>query len=226
MRFLLFLLLFLPCCGSLPPLAVPPGENPERWREEITALIETRPTLEQPVVFVGSSSIRLWKSLAVDMDPLPVINFGFGGSRIFDSIYWLDALLDGVRPRALVVFSGTNDLAGENPREPGYVVDQFDALVERFRALGHEVPLLYIAISPTPAREPQLTRVLDVNRRIAARCAQGRGLHFMDTASALLDANGRPDPQWFVADRLHLNASGYASWAETVRPALLEALRD
>jgi lysophospholipase L1-like esterase len=154
------------------------------------------------------------------MEPLPVHNVGFGGSRRCDSVSWLETLLAGMQPRALVVFSGTNDLAGDEPRSADYLLDQFDALVTRFRALGHDAPLLYIAISPTPSREQHLARVLDVNQRIAARCAQDPRLHFIDTASALLDANGRPDPKWFVSDRLHLNADGYAAWAQTVRPAL------
>lgn len=96
----------------------------------------------------------------------------------------------------------------------------------RMRALGHDVPLLYIAISPTPSRERHLDLVLEVNRQIAACCADDPQLHFVDTASALLDENGRPDPRWFVADRLHLNPDGYASWTSTVRPALERVLGD
>lgn len=210
----------------LETLTIPAGEQPERWEAEIQASIAARGEVERPLIFYGSSSIRLWGSLAEDMAPFEVVNHGFGGSRIFDAVYWLEAVLEDVQPRALVVFSGTNDLAGESPREVDYLVQQFDALVARMRALGHDVPLFYLAISPTPARERHLERVLEANRRLAARCADDPQLHFVDTASALLDADGRPDPHWFVADRLHLNADGYASWTATLRPALERALRD
>lgn len=210
--------------GPLAAPSIPAGEQPERWRDEIEASIAARPELDEPVVFLGSSSIRLWQTLDEDLAPIPVVNHGFGGSRIFDSVYWLDRVLDGIQPRALVVFAGTNDLAGDAPREPEWIAARFDELVARLRALGHDVPLLYVAISPTPARARHLERVLQTNRLIAARCADDPQLHFVDTASALLDADGRPDPQWFVADRLHLNAQGYAHWTATIRPALDRAL--
>ena len=228
MRFLLFLplLSLLAGCSAptvapdLLPLEVPAGERPEAWAADIEQLIAGRPAVDEPVVFLGSSSIRLWRSLEADMAPIPVINCGFGGSRIFDSVYWLEDLLHGLEPRALVVFAGTNDITGDRPRDADYMVTMFDALVARLRALGHDVPLLYIAISPTPSRERHLDLVLEVNRRIAARCAEDQQLHFVDTATALLKADGRPDPKWFVADQLHLNADGYASWTATIRPAL------
>lgn len=207
-------------------LTIPAGEQPQRWEAEIQASIAARGDVQRPLVFVGSSSVRLWGSLAEDMAPFEAVNHGFGGSRIFDAVFWLEAVLEAVKPRALVVFSGTNDLAGEAPREVDYLVQQFDALVARMRALGHDVPLFYLAISPTPARERHLERVLEANRRLAARCADDPQLHFVDTASALLDADGRPDPRWFVADRLHLNADGYASWTATLRPALQRVLAD
>lgn len=228
MRFLLLLL--LTACAQAPAeleaLVIPEGANPQAWQGEIEALVAKRADLDRPVVFLGSSSIRLWSSLETDMAPLPVINYGFGGSKIFDSVYWLETLLEGIEPRALVVFSGTNDIAGDHPREPQWIAEQFDALVTRFRALGHDAPLYYIAISPTPSRERHLERVLDTNRLIAERCAQDRRLHFIDTASALLDSAGRPDPKWFVSDRLHLNADGYASWTARIRPALEGSLAD
>ncbi len=206
------------------PVTVLAGEDPSRWAEEIRRSVAARPDHREPVVFLGSSSIRRWATLAEDMAPTPVVNHGFGGSKIFDAVYWLDTVLDGLQPRALVVFSGTNDIAGDDPREPEWIAERFVDLVERLRALGHGVPVLYISISPTPARERHLARVTETNRLIAARCAADPHLYFVDTGTALLDADGRPDPRWFVADRLHLNAQGYAAWTATIRPALARAL--
>lgn len=206
------------------PLLTPAGENPTAWAAEIARSIEARPDHDRPIVFLGSSSIRLWSTLAEDMAPLPVVNHGFGGSRIHDAIHWLGPVLEGLEPRALVVFSGTNDLAGDTPRDPAYVAERFDALVQHLRALGHDVPLLYLAISPTPSRERHLDRVLETNQLIAARCAADPLLEFVDTATALLGPDGRPDPRWFIGDLLHLNVDGYTSWTRTIRPALEGAL--
>jgi hypothetical protein len=217
--------LLLAACIAAPPPAPPPipaGEDPARWAEDVAALAAQPATAEHPVVFVGSSSIRLWDSLAADMAPMPVLNCGFGGSKLFDSVHWAEPLVAAREPSVVVVFAGTNDLAGSAPREPEWLLLRFDELVARLDDLGCDAPLVYIAISPTPARAEHQGLVEETNRLIAARCATSPALTFVDTASALLDAEGRPDPRWFRADRLHLNAKGYAQWTATLRPVIRE----
>ena len=118
----------------------------------------------------------------------------------------------------MVVFAGTNDLQKRNTREPEWVAKRFDELVSRLRAFGCDAPLVYIAISPTPSRGQYLDAVLETNRRIADRCEADPELHFVDTATDLLDEDGQPDPRWFIGDRLHLNAAGYAAWTAEIQP--------
>ncbi|MEE2940953.1 MAG: GDSL-type esterase/lipase family protein [Planctomycetota bacterium] len=213
-----------PAAGAIEPAVAPDGEDPTRWTEEVAATIAARGPVERPVVFLGSSSIRRWSSLGEDMAPIEVVNHGFGGSRIHDAVHWLEDLLEGVDLRALVVFSGTNDVSGSAPRDAAYVAERFDALVGRMRALGHDVPLIYIAISPTPSREEHLDIVREANRLVAQRCAEDPMLTFVDTATGLLDGEGRPDPRWFQEDLLHLNPAGYAAWTEAIRPAVEGAI--
>ena len=213
-----------PALRMIEPVVAPDGEDPMRWTEQIAATIAARVPVEHPVIFLGSSSIRRWSTLAEDMTPIEVVNHGFGGSRIHDAVHWLEDLLDGIEPRALVVFSGTNDISGDSPRDAAYVAERFDALVDRMRSLGHDVPLVYIAISPTPSREEHVATVLEANELIALRCADDPRLVFVDTATPLLDGGGSPDPRWFVEDRLHLNPAGYAAWTQTIRPALEAAI--
>lgn len=224
MRSLLAPLLLAAACAIPPapqsPPPTPAGEDPLRWQQDVDAFATQPVPAAHPVVFVGSSSIRLWKTLAQDMAPMPVLNRGFGGSRIFDSIYWLDRLVTCHDPSVVVVFAGTNDIAGDHPRSGAWVAARFDELVARLRALGCQAPLVYIAISPTPSRAQYQAIVQDANARIAARCAADPGLQFVDTASGLLDGEGRPDLKWFVGDRLHLNADGYAHWTKVLRPVV------
>ena len=223
MRVALLPLALLAACAAAPePLAIPAGENPLQWQKDVDALARQPSPAAHPIVFVGSSSIRLWSTLACDMAPMPVLNCGFGGSRIFDSLYWLDRLVTCREPSVMVVFAGTNDIAGDAPRSGEWVAQRFDELVTRLRALGCDAPLVYVAISPTPSRARHLAIVEDANARIAARCAADPSLHFVDTASGLLDRSGRPDPRWFGADGLHLNADGYARWTAQVRPVVAE----
>ena len=152
------------------------------------------------------------------MAPLPVIKHGFGGSRLFDSVYWADRLVLVHDPAIVVMFSGTNDIAGTNPKSPTEVSQLFLQFVGRLRNGRCTAPIVYIAISPTRARIKHLDRVLETNLQIAAICEKDSALHFVDTASLLLDVTGRPNPRWFAKDKLHLNADGYALWTKHIRP--------
>ncbi|MBM4060291.1 MAG: hypothetical protein FJ265_04210 [Planctomycetes bacterium] len=199
---------------------IPDGEDPLRWREAIATFDAAPAEAARPVVFVGSSSILLWKTLARDMAPMPVLNRGFGGSRLFDCIYWLDALVARHDPSVVVVFAGSNDVAGDKPRPAAWVAARFHDLVARLRELGCDAPLVYIAVTPTPSRAQHLAIVQEANVLIAARCAQDPSLRFVDTAAGMVTAEGQPDPKWFVADQLHLDAPGYRYWTERVRPVV------
>lgn len=220
--------LLLTACAAAPsappPLAIPAGEDPSRWQKDIDALASQAPTAPSPVVFVGSSSIRGWKTLAADMAPMPVLNCGFGGSRIFDTTWHLERVVTPFRPRAVVVFAGTNDIAGASPRSAAWVEERFVEMVARLRALGCDAPVLYLAITMTPSREEHVAIVREANARIARRAATMPGVTFVDASAAFVDEQGRPDPKWFQKDRLHLTPVAYAEWTRVVRPALERAL--
>jgi lysophospholipase L1-like esterase len=170
------------------------------------------------VVFVGSSSIRGWRSLAADMAGLPVVQRGFGGSRLFDACYWSDALVTRHRPSAVVLFSGTNDLAGERPKSAAQVRDLFRLFVQRVRRDDPELPIAWIAITPTPARAEHVALVRAANELVRAECAADPRLAFVDPTPDLATPDGAPDPRFFQRDGLHLNADGYAVWTRHVRP--------
>src|SRR5687767_185738 len=70
------------------------------------------------VLFVGSSSIRLWTTLAKDFPELPVINRGFGGSQIADSIRYAPRIVLPYKPKTIILYAGDNDLAdGKSPEQ-------------------------------------------------------------------------------------------------------------
>ncbi len=223
-------LLSLCACASSPP-EIPQGETPLEWQEDVeafeaAALLEPAPA--EAALFIGSSSIRRWDSLHEDMAPLPVIKRGFGGSRLFDSVYWADRLVLAHDPAVIVIFSGTNDIKGEEPKSAVQVRALFEQFVRRIRRAWCWAPIVYIAINPSMARIEHLSIVQEANREIAEFCDEDSRLHFVDTAVRLLDEDGQPDTRWFVEDELHLNAAGYARWTEQIKPLvtrLLEATR-
>ena len=181
-----------------------------------------RPPALGQVVFVGGSSIRFWNALAADMAPVPVLNRGFGGARLSDLLHYADRVILPYQPRAVVIYAGENDL-GSWCAWPGLVVERFGALVEHLRRSDPKTPILLLAIKPSPYFAARLERQREANRRLRAYCEATPGLYFIDVASPLLDAGGRPRPELYQDD-LHLNAAGYALWRERVRPPLLAVL--
>lgn len=223
-----FAVLLSGCRSSAPPLEIPEGENPSRWAKAMAAFAhedEVSPNAPGGVVFVGSSSIRLWKTLEPDMAPVRIIQRGFGGAKLFDAIYWSELLVSKHRPELVVVFCGTNDLVGDDAKTAVEVRDLFRRFVARLRWFDDDLPICHIAITPTLARERWIERVHEANRLIRADCEADPNLEFIDPTPDLLDANGRPDPKWFVRDRLHLNARGYEVWTRLIRPVVLRRFR-
>lgn len=225
------LLLLLPICVLLGCQAQtqiqtdtpPTEESPLRWEAAIAAF-ETEDAAETPpdnaLLFVGSSSIRLWNTLKEDMAPMPVIQRGFGGSKLGDAIYYADRIVIPYNPRAIVIFSGTNDIAGDNPKSAEAVLGLYKTFVAKVRESLPTTPIYFIAISPTKARWQHRKIVADTNRLVEAYSASNENLYYIDTASALLDENGASREELFVEDKLHLNADGYAVWTSIIRPAL------
>ena len=218
-------LLSLAACATTPE--IPPGEDPLEWQEKVEAF-ESDAALEPPptdaALFIGSSSIRLWDTLHEDMAPLPVIKRGFGGSRLFDSVYWADRLVLAHDPAVIVMFSGTNDIKGDEPKSPERVRALFDQFVARIRDEDCTAPIVYIAISPSKKRIEHFDLVLEANGQIASYCDTDESLHFVDTATSLLNDWGQPDMQWFDDDELHLNARGYALWTGRIKPLIARLL--
>ncbi|MFT4512830.1 MAG: lysophospholipase L1-like esterase [Planctomycetota bacterium] len=206
-----------------PELVIPAGENPTKWQVAIDKFVaqdRDAPAAKHGVVFVGSSSIRLWRTLAADMDPVPVVQRGFGGSKLFDAIYYSEELVSKHEPSVVVVFSGTNDIAGKTPKSAERVRDLFRQFVARLRSHDPELAICHIAITPTLAREQHIPIVDEANRLIRLDCESNPLLTFVNPCVDLADANGRPDPQWFIKDRLHLNKRGYEVWTRHIRPTI------
>ena len=171
------------------------------------------------VLFVGSSSIRLWQNLRADMVPLPVINRGFGGSTIAQANRYFDRIVTPYRPRAIVVYSGENDIdGGVAPAEAIEAFRRFMAMkVER---LG-DTPVFYISAKPSKLRIAQLPRQTELNRGVEAMAKERTDLHFIDIVPAMLE-NGVPR-DLYVEDGLHMSPAGYAIWRGKVMAALRQA---
>ena len=193
----------------------------DQWEADIAAFEvqdKANPPPRGGVVFVGSSSIRFWTTLAQDFPGVDVVNRGFGGSEIRDATRYASRIIAPHKPRLVVLYAGDNDLmAGRSPRQ---VEQDFVAFVDRVRRQVPRARIAFIAIKPSPSRAHLLDRVHDANRRIARAAATRKGVDFIDIATRMLDADGHPRPEFFVEDMLHLNAEGYRLWTKIVAPYL------
>lgn len=223
---LLSCLVFLGACATHSPsassadVAPPAAADSTRFEADIAAFEQSDALVRRmpgSVVFVGSSSIRLWDSLYDDFPGVALINRGFGGSRVRDSTYYADRIVTPYQPRAVVFYAGDNDLF--EGRTPKQVSDDFAAFVERVREAQPGLPIAFIAIKPSPARVALLPKVREANARIRA-FAKDHDVAYLDVYLPMLDAQGQPREELFVADGLHMNASGYAIWTGLVRPWL------
>lgn len=189
------------------------------FRDEIIRFAEVDRIQTPPscgVLFVGSSSIRLWTSLRQDMQPLPVINRGFGGSTIADAIRYFDRIVTPYRPRAVVFYSGENDIdAGTTPADAAAAFARFMAL-KRDR-LG-DTPVFFISAKPSRLRIAQMPRQAELNRAVLELADAQPDLHFIDIVDAMLDKGVPKD--LYVDDGLHMSPAGYSIWRDKVASTL------
>lgn len=200
--------------------ALDPVSSPE-WAADMTRFAEqdtAHPPPAAPVVFTGSSSIRMWTTLAEDFPGLPVLNRGFGGSQVRDSVWYADQVAIRYQPRRIVLYAGDNDInAGRTPQQ---VSSDFRAFVARIRRDLPEVPIVVLSIKPSLSRLAQLPRQREANALLKADAAALSGVTFVDIATPMLDADGKPRAELFGEDGLHMNRRGYDIWRTVVAPYL------
>jgi lysophospholipase L1-like esterase len=201
------------------PVLVPAA--PEFWARDIAALTANDTTQPPPaggVVFVGSSSIRLWETLATDFPGITTINRGFGGSELADSVFYADRIVLPYRPRLVVLFAGTNDL--KNGKTPETVLADFQAFRTKLHGALPGTRLLYLSITLAPSRAHLHDQMRTANRLIAADIATDPRCTFVDINTPMLGPDGKIPHSLFVDDLLHLNREGYAIWTKVLGPHL------
>jgi lysophospholipase L1-like esterase len=182
------------------------------------AMDKTNPPPRGAILFTGSSSIRKWTTLARDFKTHQVINRGFGGSQISDSVYYADRIVIPYQPQTIVFFAGSNDIAAGKTAEQ--VFDDFKAFVQKVRGALPKVEIDFISITTSPLRWHQVEEVKKANGLISSWITTQDHLTFINAFPATLGENGQPRPELFLADRLHMNARGYAIWTSIIEPYL------
>lgn len=195
--------------------------KPDAWRSDIDALTAddaVHPPPRDGVLFVGSSSIRLWTALAHDFPGVPVINRGFGGSMIADSTRYVSRIVVPYRPKLIVLYAGDNDIDGGHTSQQ--VIDDFKAFVAQVRRSLPATVVAFVSIKPSVARATLWPRMRAANEGIARWAATQDSVRYVDVATKMLDAGGHARPELLREDGLHMSPAGYAIWIAELKPLL------
>jgi len=216
------LVLLMTHCFSTAAAQHPPVDDPDplRFKEQIEQFKTWDKKNSFPsnaILFVGSSSIRLWETASAFPD-LPVINRGFGGSQISDVQHYYDTVIAPYDPALIVFYEGDNDIHYDKPVDQ--VFGDYKQLVTRILDDQPDVDFLYIPIKPSNSRQDYWAKMNEVNQLIKEYNSKHSQLHYVDLATPLLKDDGKPDDGFFLDDQLHLNEKGYEVWNETIYPVL------
>jgi lysophospholipase L1-like esterase len=201
-----------------------PDADPTRFETDIRAFEAWDRQNSPPrdaVLFVGSSSIRMWPT-ADCFSNLPVINRGFGGAHVSDLNHFAERIIVKYQPRLIVFYAGDNDIAGG--KSPRQVFDDFQAFVRLVNIRLPNTKIVYLPIKPSLVRWPMWPEMKVVNALIEALSKTDDGLEYVDTATPMLGDDGQPRKELFLDDGLHLNATGYELWSDTLSLILRDAL--
>lgn len=170
------------------------------------------------VVFVGSSSIKLWVGLERDFPRLNIVHRGFGGSQTEHATRYFEQLVGRYRPAKIVFYEGENDL--DAGKDVATVLADLKAFMATKRAILGATPVFFISVKPSPSRWQQFARQSELNGHVRAIASEAKDLVFVDVVPRMLDKDGRPRAELFIDDELHINAKGYAIWRDLVSDAL------
>lgn len=179
----------------------------------------------QPILFVGSSSIRKWVNLQTSFGNYTVMNRGIGGAITDDITYYLNDIVFPYQPRQIVLFVGENDLP--NPTTtPDSILDKTKKLYNAIRSKLPGVPIVYISIKPSPSRDQFMQKAKDTNKLIESFFASQENVKYVDVYKLMLTKEGKSRPELFGKDMLHMNEAGYAIWEKAVWPYLLKPAKN
>lgn len=176
---------------------------------------------KQPILFVGSSSIRYWHNLSQIFCDHTILNRGFGGSKINDVVNYVDDIITPYNPKQIIIYVGENDLLNEKLNGDS-IFHRFKDLYHAIRLRHPETPVAYISIKPSPVLERFIDKARSANHLINRYLKTQSNSIFIDVFTPMLDKDGKTRPELFLKDRLHMNPLGYKIWEDLVRPHLLK----
>jgi lysophospholipase L1-like esterase len=193
--------------------------------KELEKLDKTETLPEDYILYIGSSSIRLWDSIHKDMSPYNSVKRGYGGAHFYDLIHFTERLVTPHKNAKAIVCFVANDLTGiwDDPKtkvRPKQVNKLFKYFTKQVEKINSEIPIFLVEITPAPSRWNIWKKTALANGLMKAYCERKANLYFISTTKDFLNKNKQPRPELFVEDQLHLNREGYKLWTKIIKSNL------
>jgi lysophospholipase L1-like esterase len=172
------------------------------------------------ILFIGSSSFTNWKDVQENFPSYPIINRGFGGSTLVDQIRYVKDVVFPYKPKQILIYCGENDIASSDTVSARTVYNRFVQLFNLIRNKFPNVSIVYISMKPSPSRQLLMPKYREGNAMIQKFLKTKRQTGFIDVYKEMIDDEGRPRPELFVEDNLHMNKTGYGIWKKVIEPYL------
>lgn len=214
----LFTLLLLPCL-AIAQVKENPFTGEIRQFRKADSL---RMPPSNAILFVGSSSFRMWKGIQDSFPSHTIINRGFGGSTLLDLIHFKNETIYKYQPKQIFIYCGENDIASSDSITPEMVLERFRILFKDTRKNLPKVPIAFVSMKPSPSRWHMKERLVKGNELIKTWLQKQKNVVYIDVWEAMLDAEGKPRQELFIKDNLHMNEKGYELWETLIRPFLIQ----
>lgn len=174
------------------------------------------------ILFIGSSSFTMWKDVQQYFPSYKIINRGFGGSSLPDVIRYANDIILPYQPKQIVIYCGENDLAASDSVTGKLVFNRFKQLFAIIRNRYPKVKVTYVSMKPSPSRQLLLSKMISGNEMIKKYLSSKKRASYVDIYKEMIDDEGKPRPDLFLDDNLHMNKTGYAIWQKFIEPHLLK----
>ncbi len=187
------------------------------WNE--IKAFKSQDSIQQPkdgmLLFIGSSSFRLWKTLKEDLNNENIVNRAFGGATLEDLILWQNEVVLKYKPKKIFIYCGENDVASSASVTPEMVFNRYKTLHTILRKQFPQTPIVFVSLKPSILRWGMKDRMMAANTLISNYLKSDKHSVFINIWDKMLE-NGQPMNDIFIEDNLHMNAKGYAIWTKAL----------
>jgi hypothetical protein len=173
---------------------------------------------QKGILFIGSSSIRLWNDLERRFAGKPIIKRGVGGCELWQVVdFYTPYILFPYHPRKIFIYAGENDIAAGKNSE--FVFNEFQKLWQMIHQQLPKARIYFMSIKPSPSRAKYYNEMINANRLIESYLSGKPRSRYIDVSLVIYKANTSiPDSSLFKSDYLHLNSKGYDRWEKALKP--------